>query len=385
MNNFPGIIYYPGIIYFGGNAINNVRVSDETYYKNGQFNRFKLNDIDKINLNHPFKILINYILIYRSKKNMKDINNLRIKFDFDYFKLLDNFNRYNIAFDPNYHLVIEDKLFLYKYKEDYNIILKEENFRHSDKRVYFICLRDIDKGEKELTKLEKWKREVIKNKLKLKDQLSLLNPYVYNNINLFYKSKDKKNHLSIDFYFSNEGIKVFFGEKFIKNYFSNKFKDFNFYPEKDPDFLISILENFDLNKLDKMKYPHPFSYLIYTIYFNINSYIVEGFDESSNPIDNYENKSIDVLGDDYFKILDNYYRYGFVFNSNYIYQGNKLLIKGFRDRYKISELKEINCYPQGLEIINLDEIDNDEIEPSEIEKWKRKIIIEKKSLKDKLL
>ena len=113
MNNFPAVIY------FSGNGINNFRVSEESYYKSGQFNRFNLNDIDKINLNHPFKILISYILIYRYKKN---INNLRIKFDFDYFKLLDNFNRYNIAFDPNYHLVIEDKLFLYKDKEDYNII-----------------------------------------------------------------------------------------------------------------------------------------------------------------------------------------------------------------------------------------------------------------------
>ena len=94
--------------------------------------------------------------------------------------MLDNFNRYNIAFDPNYHLVTEDKLFLYKFKEDYNIILKKEKFRRPANYVYFICLSDIDKGEKELTKLEKWKREVIKNKVNLKDQLSLINPYVYN-------------------------------------------------------------------------------------------------------------------------------------------------------------------------------------------------------------
>ena len=208
---------------------------------------------------------------------------------------------YNIAFDPNYHLVIEDKLFLYKDKKDYKIILKKEKFRRPIDSVYFICLNDIDKGEKELTKLEKWKREVIKNKVKLKDQLSLINPYVYNNINLFYKSKDKKNHISIDFYFSNEGIKLFLGEEFNK-----RFKDINVYPEKDPDFLLSILENFDVKKLDKMDYPHPLNYLMNTISLNRYDYFSEDVDEFYAPIDNnnYEiNKSIDVLGDDYFKIL----------------------------------------------------------------------------------
>ena len=298
--------------------------------------------------------------------------------------MLDNFNRYNIAFDPNYHLVIDDKLFLCKFNEEYHI-LKKEKFRRPVDRVYFICLDDIDKGEKELTKLEKWKREVIKNKVKLKDQLSLINPYVYNNINLFYKSKDKKNHISIDFYFSNEGIKAFFGEEFNQIYF----KDINVYPEKDPDFLLSILENFDLKKLDKIKYPHPFNYLINTISLNTCVYFGEDFDEFHNPIDNnnYENKSIDVLGDDYFKILDNYYRYGIVFNSKVVHQGNKLLIKDsfLRGFYEVSKLKNINYHPKGLEIINLDEIDNGGIELSEIEKWKRKIIIEKKSLKDKLV
>ena len=217
MNNFPGVIYLGGNFFNSHNGINNVKGFEESYYKNEQFNRFNLNDIDKINLNHPFKILISYILVNTNKRNIKYINKLRINFDFDYFKLLDNFNRYNIAFDPNYHLVIEDKLFLYKFKEDYNIILKKEKFRRHASCVYFICLSDIDKGEKELTKLDKWKREVIENKVKLKDQLSLINPYVYNNINLLYKSKDKKNHISIDFYFSNEGIKVFFGEEFNKN------------------------------------------------------------------------------------------------------------------------------------------------------------------------
>ena len=163
--------------------------------------------------------------------------------------MLDNFYRYNIAFDPNYHLVVEDKLFLYKFNEDYRIILKKENFSHPVDHVYFICLSDIDKGEKELTKLEKWKREVIKNKEKLKDQLSLIkliNPYVYDNFKLFYRSKDKKNHLSIDFYFSNEGIKVFYEQKFNKVYFFNNIP--NYYPVEDPDFLLSILENFDVKK-----------------------------------------------------------------------------------------------------------------------------------------
>ena len=35
------------------------------------FNRFNLNDIDKINLNHPFKMLISYILLNKDKRNIK--------------------------------------------------------------------------------------------------------------------------------------------------------------------------------------------------------------------------------------------------------------------------------------------------------------------------
>ena len=351
------------------NGINNFIGFEEPYYKNGQFNRFNLNDIDKILLNHPFKFLINYIIINKDKVN---INNLKLTFEFDYFKLLDNFNRYNIAFDPNYHLVIEDKLFLSKFGEDFNIILKKEKFFRNVDHVYFICLSDIDKGKKELTKLEKWKREVIKNKVNLKDQLSLINPYVYDNFILFYKYKDKKNHLSIDFYFSNEGIKVLFEQKFNNFFFLN---DNINYPVIDPDFLLSVIEDFDVKKIDKIGFSHPFNYLIDKFYINNQMWN-----------DNYENKSIYVLGDDYFKILDNYYRYGIVFNSKDVCQGNKLLIREYYSGYyEVSELKEINYYPRGLEIINLDEIDNGGIELSEIEKWKRKIIIEKKSLKDKLV
>ena len=69
-----------------------------------------------------------------------------------------------------------------------------------------------------------------------------------------------------------------------------------------------------------------------------------------------------------------------------MYQGNKLIIEYYNsDYYEVIELKEIKCYPRGLKIINLDEIDNGLIELSEIEKWKRKIVIEKKSLKDKIV
>ena len=191
---------------------------------------------------------------------------------------------------------------------------------------------------------------------------------------MFYKSKDEKNNLSIDFYFSDEGIKLFLGEEFYESYFLNE--RFNDYPEKDPDFLLSILENFDVKKIDKIRFSHPFECLRGEISFTVLYFPIQY---------NYENKSIDVSGDDYFKILDNYYRYEIVFNSKDVHQGNKLLIKCFNSSYYVADLEYINHYPKGLEIINLDEIDNGEIELSEIEKWKRKIIIEKKSLKDKLV
>ena len=41
------------------------------FIKMNNFNRFNLNDIDKINLNHPFKMLISYILLNKDKRNIK--------------------------------------------------------------------------------------------------------------------------------------------------------------------------------------------------------------------------------------------------------------------------------------------------------------------------
>ena len=139
--------------------------------------------------------------------------------------------------------------------------------------------------------------------------------------------------------------------------------------------LLSIFEDFDVKKIDKIRFSHPFEYLMLKFF---HARLIGG--------NNYENKINDFLRDDYFKILDNYYRYGIVFNSKDVHQGNKLIIKEYNsNHYVVLDLKDIKRYQQNLKIINLDEIDNGLIELSEIEKWKRKIVNEKKSLKDKIV
>ena len=90
-------------------------------------------------------------------------------------------------------------------------------------------------------------------------------------------------------------------------------------------------------------------------------------------------------------MLVNFYRYGIGFNNrDMLRKGNTLHIKNFdddkfkyyiidRDWYSLKELIYNN-----VKVIKLEDIDTGEKELTEIEKWKRKVVNEQKSVSDKL-
>ena len=99
----------------------------------------------------------------------------------------------------------------------------------------------------------------------------------------------------------------------------------------------------------------------------------------------------DVVKDvNYFKILDNFYRYGITFEENEIYPENVLCVKSCYDENKPFHYIIPNRYDLKTRIFNdvktsnLNDCDTGEITLSEIEKWKRKVINEQQNKKTKL-
>ena len=98
--------------------------------------------IKKIKPNHPYKILLWTLYKYSPSYNGWHDNDAKPDFDgYDdnvvdfYFNMLDNFNRYGIAFEPEYNLFPDNKLGVFedKYfgKSEYYLInnnYKKKNF-----------------------------------------------------------------------------------------------------------------------------------------------------------------------------------------------------------------------------------------------------------------
>ena len=158
---------------------------------------------------------------------------------------------------------------------------------------------------------------------------------------------------------------------------------------------ITELEPFDLKKINMLKKVHPFYFImdkIFGYWFDQGIYIIEEDDCEAEEF--FCNKK-------YFKMLDNFYRYGIGFSEKLIHK-NKLLIKEFEKNkcsfvsiydYKYSsfgfpEVININedkyiviLYPK---VLCIDDIDSGEKELTEIEKWKRRVVCRQKLLKNKL-
>ena len=149
--------------------------------------------IKKIQRNHPYKILLwilyKYCPSYSSGEGNDadpDCDGYEDNTDF-YFRMLDDYNRYGIAFERKYELFPDNKLGVIEYedfgKREYHLV---EN-RYNKKTLLFnnvktIDLNEHDKGKKPLSEDEKEKRDLIKKQTNKKLQVVMMDPDVYNNI-----------------------------------------------------------------------------------------------------------------------------------------------------------------------------------------------------------
>ena len=152
--------------------------------------------IKKILRNHPYKILLRilykYYPSYSSGKGNDanpDYDGYEDVTDF-YFRMLDDYNRYGIAFEREHELFPDNKLGVFEYedfgKRKYHLV----NNRYDKKTLLFnkvktIDLNEHDSGEKPLTEEEKQKRDLIKKQTNKKHQVALMDPDVYNYPELF--------------------------------------------------------------------------------------------------------------------------------------------------------------------------------------------------------
>ena len=157
---------------------------------------FDMNQKEEIFLNHPFKILLFYLrkhLPYGSYFSEEvDIS------DF-YFSLLDDYNRYGIAFDRENNLFPDNNLYVIeninskKPKRELHFDSKYILLFNNDydkktllfNKVKKIDLNKYDRGKKPLSKWEKEKRDCIKKQINKYLQIAIMDPKFYNNDELF--------------------------------------------------------------------------------------------------------------------------------------------------------------------------------------------------------
>ena len=143
-----------------------------------------------------------------------------------------------------------------------------------------------------------------------------------------------------------------------------------------PDFKFKL---FDLKKINTLARNHPFQHLV----FMLNKY-------SYDFLQNEEYDNDPYLDEDYFILLDRYYKFGITFeNSDVYYKKNIYVFEDFeenpsfryilRNRYDFKQLVF-----NDVKLINLDDLENGKIIHSEIEKWKRKVIKNQKDRRTKL-
>ena len=126
-------------------------------------------------------------------------------------------------------------------------------------------------------------------------------------------------------------------------------------------------------------------FITYKYYDNYQTggYNEDGVDYYGTGLEN------DVVKDvEYFKILDNFYRYGITFEDDEIYPVNVLCVNSSWDKndpflYIIRNHYNLKTrIYNDVKTINLNGCDTGEITLSEIEKWKRKVINEQQNKKN---
>ena len=181
----------------------------------------------EIFLNHPFKIILYYLrkhLPYGSYFSEVDICDL-------YFKLLDDYNRYGIAFQRENNLFPDNNLYVIENNNSKNIKFNlhfDSKYcllfnKYSKKTLLFnkvkkIDLNKYDRGEKPLSEWEKEKRYCIKEQSNKYLQIAMMDPDVYNN-ELFFE--DSINGILDDY---NADLKYFSSLMFIDEKLDEYFK-----------------------------------------------------------------------------------------------------------------------------------------------------------------
>ena len=182
--------------------------------------------IKKIQPNHPYKILLWLFYKYNpsySNWNENDANPDCQGYNDDvvdfYFRMLDDYNRYGIAFYRDWNLFPDNKLGVFEEKDfgksfysliDYydkketlllnkvkTMVLKEfgsgkKPLSEEEKqkktllfnKVKTIDLKEYDRGKKPLSEEEIQKRDIIKKQSNKKLQVALMDPDVYRSIEL---------------------------------------------------------------------------------------------------------------------------------------------------------------------------------------------------------
>ena len=146
--------------------------------------------IKEITRNHPYKILLRILYKYYPSYSDGEGNDANPEYDgYEdvtdfYFRMLDDYNRYGIAFERKFELFPDNKLCVKEgfLTPDYYLV----NNHYDKKTLLFnnvktIDLNEHDSGEKPLTEEEKQKRDIIKKQTNKKLQVAMMDPDVFNN------------------------------------------------------------------------------------------------------------------------------------------------------------------------------------------------------------
>ena len=90
----------------------------------------------------------------------------------------------------------KNKLYVVKYVYEVILCIVRNDFNYKElvfNDANLINIDEMDKGEKNISEIEKWKRKVIKNKQDRRNKLNLLDPYIYNSIITFVAFSKFKN------------------------------------------------------------------------------------------------------------------------------------------------------------------------------------------------
>ena len=211
---------------------------------------FKFKPFDfknKILYRHPYQYIVFVLYKYHYSIFMEvleypdDVEDYNSFFEI-YFKLLDRYYRYSIVFEDD-NIYDKNKLYLVKcseyekkYEEYYDIVRNHYNYKqlvYNDANL--INIDELDKGEKNISEIEKWKRKVILNVEDRRNKLNLLDPYIYNSLITFVafsKFKDRP-HNRVAEYFEYGGVdKVNKYDNYKCNYEKKKIYEDRIYNKK---------------------------------------------------------------------------------------------------------------------------------------------------------